>query len=217
MGAVLGLLLLALLITAVILINNMVNKGSNLNKRGLLAYEEGNYKEALELFDEALSADGDDPSLLLNKAITLTALKRYEEATDVYDKVLISDIGDALREKAERGKAVNYLALGDTENAVKYLEQLENDDNYGDTGLLGLMLFERGDYEGAEEKFTRYLEQAPPDDFMMRDVLFDMMCISEYRLDWNEAKQRADALLALFPDDEEGIHEATFIESRIRD
>ena len=210
-----GIVLIAAVAATVLIIGKLTDKGSEINSKGLLAYEEGNYEEALKLFNEALTHDEDNAGILLNKAQTLTALERYDEAVDCYNEALLNAGSGSLIEKAQRGKAYCYYALGDTENAEEYLKKVLEYGYCGDNALYGFLLYGKGDHTGAMEQFDIYLASAPEGDPHLRDVLFTRVCIYEDRLSWSDAKTAVDALLEKFPDDPEGLHEKTFIESRL--
>ncbi|MBQ9827764.1 MAG: tetratricopeptide repeat protein [Lachnospiraceae bacterium] len=212
------IVLIAAVAASVLIIGKLKSRGSEMNSKGLLAYEEGDYETALAYFDQALSYDDDDPGILLNKAQTLTAMGRYKEALAVYDDALRRSSSAGIIEKAFRGKAYTYYALDDKANAETYLEKLMEYGYayYGDNGLYGIILYSDGQTDRAMEQFDIYLAAAPDGDILMRDVLFARVCYYEYRKDWSEAGKAVNRLLEKYPDDEEGLHEKTFIESRLQ-
>jgi len=65
-----------------------------LTKRGRNFLEEGKFEEALDLFEQALLLNQQDPELWNNKGVTLRSLGRYEEALECFNKSLAIDPRD---------------------------------------------------------------------------------------------------------------------------
>ena len=65
-----------------------------LSKMGKKQLEEGQYENALNLFEEAISVNQNDPDLWNLKGIALRSLGRYDEAIECFNKSLEIDPRD---------------------------------------------------------------------------------------------------------------------------
>ena len=61
---------------------------NNLIQLGKQQLDNGNYDDALDIFEQALSFDPTNPDLWNLKGIALRSLGRYDEAADCYNKSL---------------------------------------------------------------------------------------------------------------------------------
>ncbi len=68
-------------------VQDLVTKGQSM-------MDEGNYDEALSLFEQALLLNQDDPDLWNYKGIALRSLGRYEESMECFNKSLEIDPRD---------------------------------------------------------------------------------------------------------------------------
>ncbi len=95
--------------------------------RGVARQNMGNYGGALEDYDAGLRLMPEDKMLLVNKAVCLNALTRYDDATAAYDALIAVD---RRNDKAYLGLAHLCLARGDTvaarENIARSLEISKN-------------------------------------------------------------------------------------------
>jgi len=95
---------------------------------GLIEHQRGNFRQAVELFDQAVAANPDYTEALLSLSITLNDMGRYDEARAAYGKAaeVLSRHGAPPQENLFRGRIANlhkelgelYLALGVHEEAI---------------------------------------------------------------------------------------------------
>ncbi len=95
---------------------------------GLIEHQRGNFRQAVERFGMAVSANPDYTEALLSLSITLNDMGRYEEARTAYERAaeIISRHGAPSGENLFRGRIANlhkelgelYLALGLHEDAI---------------------------------------------------------------------------------------------------
>lgn len=60
----------------------------DLIKQGTVLVDDGKYEEALEIFENALVLNPDDPDILNKKGVALRSLGRYEEAVRCFNRSL---------------------------------------------------------------------------------------------------------------------------------
>ncbi len=92
------------------------------NKKGLSYYEAGDYKKAEEYFVRALSLDESDMEIHNNYGMTLIQLRRYDEALQQFDIVLVNSGNSRqvtkLNKFATRGKGLAFLQKQDYSEAL---------------------------------------------------------------------------------------------------
>ncbi len=83
------------------------------NRKGLAFYEAGDYEKAEEYFTRALELDDTDLEIYNNYGMTLIQLKKYDEALQQFEIVLVNSEGnknqDKLNKFAIRGKGLVYI------------------------------------------------------------------------------------------------------------
>jgi len=130
------------------------------NTLGVIAYSSGNYNQSITYYQKAISTltshKAYEVSFLViyknNLASAYKKLKRYSEALAIYQGLLAYHVQtDQLLHNI--GSA--YLAMGESRQAIKYLEQVKYTDQkkYND---LGRAYFEQKDYVNANS----YLQKA---------------------------------------------------------
>ena len=65
-----------------------------LTKKGHIFLEDGKFEEALDLFEQALFLNQNDPELWNNKGVALRSMGRYDEALECFNKSLELDPRD---------------------------------------------------------------------------------------------------------------------------
>ena len=80
--------------------------------KGSSLYSMGNYKEAIECYNEGIKIDPDNRILWKNKGMAQYAMKKYEQAITSYDKVITIDPDDA-DAWYNKGDALNSLGKSD--------------------------------------------------------------------------------------------------------
>ncbi len=69
----------------------VVSEAAGLHQQGLTAYIQGNYTEALDLYNQAIAADPGYVTAWMNKGNVLLQMNRSQEAIDAYDHALSLD------------------------------------------------------------------------------------------------------------------------------
>lgn len=98
---------------------------ASLNEQGNEAYEEGQFKEALDLYHEAEIEKPETPEIYYNQANALVKTGKYEQAIEKYSKALNStDI--KLQADAYYNQGNGYFMKEDFVNAINAYEQCLN-------------------------------------------------------------------------------------------
>ncbi len=92
--------------------------------KALNAYDKKKYEQALELFNEFPN----DSIGMFYRAESLMALKRYDEAANVYDEVIVTN--GIFEEVAMYHKALAYLGANDEGKAKKTLQDIPKSSHY---------------------------------------------------------------------------------------
>jgi tetratricopeptide (TPR) repeat protein len=167
---------------------------ADLLARGDLALQAGRPEEALALFDQALLAEPEDPTLLSRRASCLNALERWPDALGAADRALTKDPRQA-RAWVDKGQALNGLerhleALQCLEDAVALDPSLDFA-----WYLKGNAFSAVGQEQEALDCYTRCLELNPE-----RANAWYNKAAGLYRLKRHkEAIECADRVLALAP------------------
>jgi tetratricopeptide (TPR) repeat protein len=122
-------------------------------------FHEAAYQEALDAYDKLLIQQPEKKSYLLNKAVCLTNLKRYDEAERVLFRLNYEAQDDA---NVNRVLAWTLTSNGKYEQAEKLYNQLLSDGNPAADDLLnyGLCLWFSGQIDDAADCFHRYLMES---------------------------------------------------------
>ncbi len=119
-------------------------------------YEDGKMNEALSAMNEALEINPANDRWHFNKALTLDAMERFEEAIEEYKLALEFNSGDV---EILNCLAVDYTRTGQYDLALEVFNQIEKIDPQFEPGYCNRIITytEMGNYELAEEMF--YLAQ----------------------------------------------------------
>jgi len=138
-------------------------KANLLFERGLLHSTVGEYVEAIDSYDRAVTIKPDDDAAWYNRGIALFNLGRYEEAIKSYDRALkIKPDKDA----AWYNRGIALFNLGRYEEAIKSYDRAltikpDKDEAWYNRGIA---LFNLGRYEEALESYDRALTIKPDKD-----------------------------------------------------
>lgn len=107
-----------------------------------------------------------------------------------------------------------YEALGDSNYASSLYEKyIETNNTNGEAyNQLGLCRFALEDYEGALNAFQLGIETG--DSNMMQSLLFNEIIAYEHLAEFETAKTKMNAYIAIYPDDEQAVRENEFLKTR---
>lgn len=133
------------------------------NERAMSGYAralfiDGDYQKALDLYDQLLIQQPDKKSYLLNKAVCLTNLERYDESEKVLFRLNYEYADDT---NVNRVLAWTLSSDGKYEQADKLYRQLLSDDLQPEDLLnYGFCLWFSGHVDEAADCFHRYLKES---------------------------------------------------------
>ena len=175
-------IVIAALIPTLIILGNF-NSGSRHDKKGLAAYEAGDFETAVNEFKEALSYNDDSAVYYDHLGMAYTELKSYDEARGYFNQADACAQTDAEKIMISRDRGIACLYQGNYESAVKAFDRaLEFDSS--DEGLTRDILFYKadaqrltGDYSGAADTYSRLISAA--DDAAARSLRAHVYMIQE--------------------------------------
>ena len=172
------------------------------------------YQKAYEKFHKAsgkftLFWTKQKTDVLLYEGEALYQLERYDDAIEVYDRLI--DKGES---KAYSFKAFCYAGKGDNGKALKVcdkgIEELPNEGGIYCTKY-GILAKQEKYKEGIKILETA-LERDDLND--RKEVLFTRIGAYESIFDYDKAYEYAKAFVKEYPDDKDGQKELTFLETR---
>ncbi len=159
----------------------------NALKAGIKQMESGDYQKAAESFQKVID--------------------KGEDTKEVY-----RGLGMALYEQEDYAGALSAFQTG-LDNGMEETPQMYN--------LMGLSAMETGDYASGAQYFVTGTALADAraseetiDGELLREMRFNAVVCYEKALDWANAKEKAAEYLEDYPDDEEMIREAEFLQTR---
>ncbi len=179
------------------------------------AYQQGDYNIALE-YQKDIDRTKNLFSILLEddvdyyKADCYVKLEQYDKAIAIYDQMI--------EKKADDSK--NYMMKGNCYMKQKQIKKALETYKTGyeatqDTILLPNLAYcyiKRENYDKAMEVVKKGL--ASEDESIKQELLFDEIVLYEKKMDYETAYEKAKEYVNLYPDDENGIKELTFLETR---
>ncbi len=134
------------------------------NERALAGYarvlfNDGDYLEALDIYDKLLTLKSEKKTYMLNRAVCLTNLQRFEEAEKVLFRLNYESPDDT---NVNRVLAWTLTNDGKYEQAEKLYNQLLSDGKSSTNDLLnyGFCLWFAGHIDEAADCFHRYLKES---------------------------------------------------------
>lgn len=182
---------------------------------GIELLTKGEYQKAYEAFEKA----GSKKTILWTKqkndvmfyqAESLYQLKRYKDAVNVYDHI----IDRKPQGRAYEWKALCYVGLGQEEQALKVCEEgiravpSEGESYYAKYGILA----KQKKYDEGLATINEALKQNITT--KKKELLFARISLYEAKFDFKTAYRYAKEYVKLYPDDEKGKKEKTFLETR---
>lgn len=182
---------------------------------GIELLTKGEYQKAYEAFEKA----GSKKTILWTKqkndvmfyqAESLYQLKRYKDAMNVYDHI----IDRKPQGRAYEWKALCYVGLGQEEQALKVCEEgiravpSEGESYYAKYGILA----KQKKYDEGLATINEALKQNITT--KKKEMLFARISLYEAKFDFKTAYRYAKEYVKLYPDDEKGKKEKTFLETR---
>lgn len=138
------------LVTSILCLSGCASSAASLNKAGLEYYRLGNYKEAADSFDRAITKDNSKAKYYIHHAFAYIELGDYQSALSKIDSALELDPDS---QEAHRCQGIIYIALNQYENAIASLNKALD---YA-KGFVGQMEYDILDYRSlAELKSNQY-------------------------------------------------------------
>lgn len=172
----------------------------------LTAQEKGD--EAAQILQEALSLGGKTGEDYSNRGIVYMYMEDYANASEAFNTALEKGYNGAYL-----GLAESLVRQGDHEGAVSQYESYLAVDttNAAAYNQYGLCLMELSRYEDAQAAFASGL--ALNDRLVDKELMYNEAITLEYLGDWAGAYEKMQAFVQKYPDDTQGQHELTFLES----
>ncbi len=135
-------------------LNNLVDKGIEL-------HDQGKYKEAIDIYTQALSLDSESPLANYEIAMSYFYVKDYENALKYSSKVIEKNEGPLL--DAYNIMAASLDHLGRMKESIEVYQEAVKlfDDNYLLYYNLGLNYYKINDYENATTAFINAIKNNP--------------------------------------------------------
>ncbi len=164
--------------------------------------------EASSILDEALNLGGKTGEDYSNRGIVYMYKEDYANAADAFNTALEKGYSGAYL-----GLAESLMRQGDFEGAAKQYEAYIAVDttNAAAYNQYGLCLMELLRYEDARKAFESGL--ALNDRLVDKELMYNEAVVLEYLGDWTGAYEKMKAFAEKYPDDAQGQHEFTFLES----
>ena len=115
-------LVFAIIAGSVFLITNY-GAGTQSNKKGNRYYRNGEYADAVSMYQKALSYDSHNSEYYTNLGMTYIALGHYDDALQAFDDAVKNTKRDELLQKAKRGSGIVYLYQGHYTKAQELLTE----------------------------------------------------------------------------------------------
>lgn len=162
---------------------------ANPEKEGTEALENGQYEEALELFQQASENEDREKAAegFRGQGMAYYELKDYTSALDAFQKAL--DSGAEQTVQLYNLMGVCAMQTGGYESALEYIQS-------------GLALSDSAS------------EDEAPDPELIRGMKYNEIICYEQLADWENARQKAEEYLAEYPDDEAVQREMEFLGTR---
>lgn len=150
----------------------------------------------------------------IDKGKSLLEEGKYEQAAETFEKA--SKDSD-MEKEAYRGLGISYYELEQYDKAASAFESaLEK--GAGATpelyNLLGISYMQTGEYEKAADSFETGSRMEGAGDDLKKEMAYNQIFSLEKAGKYTEAREKADAYLQTWPDDEDVKKEAEFLETQ---
>lgn len=150
----------------------------------------------------------------IEKGTSLLKEEKYDQAAEVFEKA--SKDAD-MEKEALRGLGISYYELEQYDKAASTFETAlekgvrETPELYN---LLGISYLNTGEYEKASSCFETGSQMDGAGDDLKKEMAYNQIFALEKAQKYSEAKEKADAYLQSWPDDEDVQKEAEFLETQ---
>lgn len=208
-------LLLAVLIGSIVYQVNEKITQDEIYAEATVFFQEEDYKKAIQYFTEAaehnnLFSGKLKEDLSYYQAEAHMKLEEYEEALDIYNALIAQDTKDSIPYVM---KAFCLIGLEEEETAASIYK--EGYEKTKDTELLYYLVNQyitMEQYEDALQIIHTY--QNMEDENIASKLAFLEIVVYEKQQDYKTAHELATAYCEKYPEDEAGLKEKTFLESR---
>ena len=153
-------------------------------------------------------------STQIEKGTSLLKEEKYEEAAEVFEK---ASGKSSMEREAYRGLGISYFELEQYDKAASAFETAlekgvkKTPELYN---LLGISYMKIGQYDKAAVSFENGSQMDGAGYQLKREMAYNEIFVLEKAGDYTKAKERADAYLQTWPDDEDVKKEAEFLETQ---
>lgn len=171
--------------------------------------EMGYIGDASEFLNLALEIEGDSAENYLNRGRIYLILDQYEVAKTTLEKAVEKGSDEAKVYLAEV-----YANRGNDDDAKKLIDEYLAGEKVESEALakIGNLLIDQGDYEGALSTFRRGLDLEEVKS--KKELQKGEITALEYTGDFEQAKQKGDAFVALYPAEGDVLREMIFLNTR---
>lgn len=158
---------------------------------------------------QAMAIETDTQEAAYQRARIYFAMESYEEAKKELDELVEAQNGDAMLLMGQV-----YLAMEDYAHSRSMYQQYMEKEGESARAYNGVVLADlaEGDSQGALEHISAGLKLEDEDG--RQELLFNEIVAYEYERDFQTAKEKAEAYVQQYPQDEAGQKEYEFLKSR---
>lgn len=155
----------------------------------------------------------------MKMGVRLLEEKKYEKALEEFEAASKDKPAESLR-----GQAMALFAMEDYEGAASAVENAVSEGVYETPQLYNILAvcrMKQSDYGRALEAYNTALAlvdtragQETIDEGLLQEMRFNQIVCLEQTADWEQAKEKMKAYLAVYPDDEKAKDEDVFLSTR---
>ena len=140
--------------------------------------------------------------------------EKYQKAIECFEKEIKEEKN---LEEAYRGMGIAYFELENYESSVEAFEKAFDTNAKESAAIysfLGAGYLELGNYEEALENYANALQMEDCQDAIKQEILFNEIAIYQKMGDWETVKEKVDAYVKAYPEDERMEKTVEFLETR---